>query len=110
MFHSSTVRTDFKTCCEQAGIRHRLMKRAVATRWNSMSECISRALCLHPALERLLSWSKYNRSGRQGFRRYKLTREEWSMLEQLEPILAVRCHVFVISCSSLIADINHRYS
>lgn len=72
------------------------MKRAVATRWNSMSKCITRALSLRPALERMLGWAKYDRSGREGFRRYKLTHDEWNMLEQLDPLLAVRCQASAI--------------
>ena len=44
----------------------------------------------------MLGWAKYDRSGREGFRRYKLTHDEWNMLEQLDPLLAVRCQASAI--------------
>ena len=66
------------------------MKRAVATRWNSLAQAIARALYLRKALDRLVSLTKYDKSQRQGgLRHFRLSEQEWSILTQLYEVLKV---------------------
>lgn len=66
------------------------MKRAVATRWNSLADAITRALYLRKALERLLTLTKYDKGKRQGgLRRFRLSDQEWNILTQLRAVLKV---------------------
>ena len=76
--------------CEITETPPKQMVRAVDTRWNSLAEAIHRAIELKPALERLVWLAKYDKPGKAGLRRYKLTSEEWCLLEQLWPLLNVR--------------------
>ena len=64
------------------------MIKPVETQWNSKSLMISRAIHLKPAIEDICSKSSLVRQYKT--RRLKLKREEWIILEQLEPLLGVR--------------------
>ena len=90
MFHSPVIRADFKASCAHVKVKHLEMKRAIDTRWNSLSECIERAVLLREALEHLFSRSKYDKDAKPGLRRYKLTAEEWTIVSQLNTLLVVR--------------------
>lgn len=76
------------------------MKRSVKTRWNSLSDCLKRALYLRLAIDNLLTLTKYDKPGDQGLHRYKHTAEEWTILEQLDPLLTVRVY-YILSLLSL---------
>lgn len=65
------------------------MVRVVPTRWNSLVEAIQRALFLRPAIERLLSQTKYSKRGKDGLVRFKLSTKEWKLLEELDDLLTV---------------------
>ncbi len=89
-FHSPTIREDLKACCVAAEITPKQMKRAVATRWNSLAEAIHRALYLRKALDRLVSLTKYDKPKKNGgLRRYRLSDDEWTILTQLYEVLKV---------------------
>lgn len=90
IFHSPTLREDLATSCQKAKIPSKLMLRAVATRWNSLAEAIGRALELRQGIEKMLLMSKHDKGGKKGLRRFRLSSEEWKMLEQLYPLLKVR--------------------
>ena len=66
------------------------MVRAVATRWNTMAELIGRALQLREALMLLVGLEQHNK-GARGVRlsRFKLSKQEWELLNQLHPLLEV---------------------
>lgn len=64
------------------------MIKPVDTRWNSKSLMISRAIYLKPAIEDICS--KKSLVVQYNTRHLKLKREEWVILEQLEPLLGVR--------------------
>lgn len=66
------------------------MLRSVATQWNSLAEAIGRALELRLALEKLLCSVKYDKPGKKGLQKFKLSESEWQLLEQLYPLLKVR--------------------
>lgn len=65
------------------------MVRHVATRWNSLADAIGRAIELRPAIDKLLGLTKYDKPGKAGLRRYKLSDEEWKILIALYPLLEV---------------------
>ena len=89
MYHSPVLREDFKIACEKAGIKPLQMKCAIATHWNSLADAIMHALKVCHSLEGLLTLAKYDKLGPQSLRRCKVTRQEWEILEQLEPLLSV---------------------
>ena len=67
------------------------MKRAVATRWNTLADAIERALYLRPGLDKFLQLTKFDKSAKRGgLRRYRLSGEEWTILHQLYDVLKVR--------------------
>jgi hypothetical protein len=67
-----------------------LMIRSVATRWNTTSELIGRALQLREPLNLLVNLEQHNRAGRGArLHRFKLSRQEWELLSQLHPLLEV---------------------
>ncbi|THH18573.1 hypothetical protein EUX98_g8934, partial [Antrodiella citrinella] len=87
VFHSPAICADLKIQCESCKIQPKQMIRSVATRWNSTSESITRALELQLALNKLLSLSKYERGGNKSLKRFKNTDAEWTVLEELKPLL-----------------------
>lgn len=80
------------------------MKRAVATRWNSLAEAIKRALYLRKALDRLVSLSKYDKPKKKGgLRRYRLSDDKWVILTQLYDVLKVSTNCYIVM--SYITDV-----
>jgi len=65
------------------------MVRDVATRWNSTSELLERALHLRKALTVLVGLEQHNKPRTARLQRFKLTGPEWELLEQLWPLLNV---------------------
>ncbi len=85
------MREDLKACCKAVNIAPKMMKRAVATRWNSLADAIQRALYLRLALDKLLHLTKYDKSKQAGgLRRFRLSDDEWKILTQLYTVLKVR--------------------
>ncbi|KAH8930554.1 hypothetical protein BT69DRAFT_1210280, partial [Atractiella rhizophila] len=50
----------------------------IVTRWNSLYDCIERALLLKAAFKSITEMSSY------GFQKYALTESEWAMLDTLK--------------------------
>lgn len=75
VFHSSTIRTDLKSCCAKEKTPELQIIRAITTRWNSLALAIGRALKLRAALVRLLNMPKYDKIGKKGLARFKLSDE-----------------------------------
>ena len=76
--------------CEHTKIDFKLPVHAVATRWNSLTMAIERALEFCPALEKLFMMSKWDKAGKDGLRCYCLSNDEWEILGQLDVVLKVR--------------------
>ena len=72
-----------------AKITPKEMVRAIMVRWNSLTDAITRAIYLKAAIQRLLALTKYDKPGKAGLRRFKLSEFEWQILEQLHPLLQV---------------------
>ena len=67
------------------------MIRSIVTRWNTLAEAIGRALALRPAIEKLVTLAKHQKpASGKSIRRFQLTDDEWTLLEQLHPLLEVR--------------------
>ena len=75
--------------CERTSVEFKLPIRAVATRWNSLTMAIERAIELRPVLERLFAMGKWDKAGKDGLCRYCLSDEEWELLCQLDIVLKV---------------------
>lgn len=67
------------------------MIRAIVTHWNSLALAIGCALKLRRALVHLLAMPKYDQKGKKGLARFKLSVDEWLLLEQLHKMLVVCC-------------------
>jgi hypothetical protein len=67
------------------------MIQAVLTRWNTMVDVIGRALQLREPIGLLINLEQHNRGPRSPrLRRFKLSKQEWDLLNQLHPLLDVR--------------------
>ena len=95
IFNSPTIRADLKIACTKSNTKPALMIRDVATRWNSTSELLERALHLRKALTVLVGLEQHNKPRTARLQRFKLTGAEWELLEQLWPLL----NVFLCSIS-----------
>jgi hypothetical protein len=91
--NSPTIRPDLETACAKTDTKPALMVRDVATRWNSTSELLERALHLRRALNLLVGYEQHNKPRSARLQRFKLSVSEWELLEQLWPLLDVRVHV-----------------
>jgi hypothetical protein len=60
MFNSPTIRVDLLNACVKSKIKPVLMVRDVATRWNSTTELLRRALQLHDAINLLVISEQHN--------------------------------------------------
>ncbi|KAJ3558298.1 hypothetical protein NM688_g1007 [Phlebia brevispora] len=89
VFHSPMLREDLASACENAAIPSKQLVRAIATLWNSLADAIGRALELCAAIDCLLTLSKYDKAGKKGLQAFKLSAQEWILLQQLHEILKV---------------------
>ena len=90
IFHSRVLRNELDRICKEKGIHPLGVVRSVPTRWNSVALVIKRALHLRLALDILAGLSAFNTSRGPRLLRFKLDMEEWTLLEQLQPLLDVR--------------------
>jgi len=74
-----------------------MLIRPVATRWNSLTETIIRALDLQRALDMVVELAKYNKPGQRKLREFLLGEDEWELLRQLMPLLDVSVHIILTS-------------
>lgn len=68
--------------CEDVSIKSQKMIRCVPTRWNTVASLVMRAITLRPALDSLVA-------SEDKLRKLILSEDEWTLLEQLEPLLKV---------------------
>jgi hypothetical protein len=91
IFHSPILQDDLAACCAKAKIMLRLIKHSISTCWNSVAEMINSATYLHLALDKLTDMDCHNTVTKTTLHCLKLTKEEWGLLTELQPILSV-CH------------------
>lgn len=63
--------------------------RPVATRWNSLTSAIERALELQPALDKLFVMEKWTTKKKDSLSHLRLSEDEWQLLEELDGVLQV---------------------
>lgn len=85
---------DLAECCKKTDVAPKTIKRSVPTRWNSVAEMLRSAIHLHPALDKLVLLDRHNTNVKSRLKQYKLKKDEWDVLSQLEPILVVR-HIII---------------
>lgn len=68
--------------------------RSVSTRWNSVSNMLMRGIKLKTILDDVCNRTEFNKSGGPRLRRFKFDKTEWTILEQLAPILDVSSTAF----------------
>lgn len=95
IFHSSVLREDLAESCVKARIKPKNVVRSVPTRWNLVAETLRRSLYLCSALEKLVMIERHNTAKSVQLKRFKLKKEEWELLIQLEPILSVNIFFLV---------------
>ena len=78
------MKAELSHACTQANDPNVGLKRCTDTRWNSLAECIERALLLRRAITYLLAQARFN-----DLRRYKLSDLEWNILSDLNEMLGV---------------------
>lgn len=91
--HSSLLRDDLAACCTRAKIEPKLIKRSVATRWNSVAEMVASALYLRTPLDKLVEMDRHNSVAKTRLRKLKISPKEWEILSQLIKVLSV-CNSF----------------
>ena len=87
--HSPLMTDDLAECCKKAGIASKTIKRPVPTRWNSVAEMLWSAIQLCTPLNKLVLIDWHNTNAKSRIKKFKLKKEEWDLLMQLEPILVV---------------------
>ncbi len=92
VYNSPTLTNDLADLCTKARppLKPLRVVRSVPTRWNSVAMEAKRAVYLQPALDVLVRLDRHNPRHGKKLKALKLTRVQWEMLRQLEPILAVR--------------------
>ena len=66
------------------------MLQAIATHWNTMAKLLGHALELHKPLNLLVNLEQHNKGSRDvHLQCFKLSKQEWELLEQLFPLLNV---------------------
>ena len=70
------------------------MVRDVATRWNSTTELLERALQLRDALNLLVIAEQHNRPRSVRLKHFQLVKQEWELLEKLFLLLEVSMFIW----------------
>ena len=81
----------------------RMMPRDVATRWNSTYDMLVFALDYHQAIDEI--------TADRDMRKYKLSEDEWALVQQLGDVLAMHCASYhSLPSTHIFADIQGRNS
>ncbi|PIL25420.1 hypothetical protein GSI_13310 [Ganoderma sinense ZZ0214-1] len=87
VWYSPQIRAELARLAGDAGINSEVLVRMVKTRWNTVATVLARALELRPVLDDLCDMHHFNGEKSARLRRYILTNEEWTVLEQLHGLL-----------------------
>lgn len=85
------MQTNLEVKCELVGVRIQQMIQAVMTWWLTQGTVLQHALELRPALDALCNEPNWNpvHNWKKCIQKYQLDEDQWSFLEQLEPMLIV---------------------
>ncbi|KIP05872.1 hypothetical protein PHLGIDRAFT_14237 [Phlebiopsis gigantea 11061_1 CR5-6] len=75
VFHSPSIRADLKSCCVKAQV-------------DDLQLAVIRALKIRGGVNKLLALPKYTAKGKKGLGRFKISDDEWTILEQLKDLLS----------------------
>ncbi|KAJ7056484.1 hypothetical protein C8F01DRAFT_1311436, partial [Mycena amicta] len=85
IFNSGTLRKNVVEIAPVVKVSPKLMKRAVGTRWNTVTDVLESGLDISPILDRLCTSS----SGRKNIRSLQLSNAEWQVMSQLFNLLDI---------------------
>ncbi|KAJ3504337.1 hypothetical protein NMY22_g17960 [Coprinellus aureogranulatus] len=87
--NSPALSEALRDACKRVGIKPQRIKKDVSTRWNSTAELSQSGTYLRPALNRLTLMAEHNKSGGALLRCFHMDTQEWTVMEQLSPLLNV---------------------
>ncbi len=90
IFHSPILRKDLAELCKKHHLKPLGVVRPVPTRWNSVAMTSRRIIYLEPVIRELVTKASHNVARGPRLLRFKLSEAEWTILKQLDKILAVR--------------------
>ena len=97
IFHASILHEDLTESCLKAKIEPKNIVCSISTRWNTGAKILQHSLYLHLALEKLIAIEHHNTAKSAQLKCFKLKKDEWDLLTQLELILLVRSSVLIRS-------------
>ena len=106
--NSPTLHANLEAACVKSKIKPMQMVRDVATRWNSTTMMLGRALQMREAINLLVISEHHNRPRSVRLRRFQLSKVEWDLLDKLYPLLEVSFRVSLCKPSSF--TYTHRFS
>ncbi|KAJ3818976.1 hypothetical protein F5878DRAFT_547295 [Lentinula raphanica] len=105
--NSSVLQSELAEACKSEHIQVKQMIRPIDICWNTLCDVIERALDLRRALEHLLSQGKH-KLGKKPLAAWRLTSEEWKLLDDILPMFKVFCQAtkrLLASGRPLVADV-----
>ncbi|TFK80244.1 hypothetical protein K466DRAFT_504227, partial [Polyporus arcularius HHB13444] len=93
IYHSPELTQELAELCEKEKIKPLRVVRSVPTRWNSVAAESKRAIELRVAIEALVNVGRHGRTRGTRLKRYKLSKEQWELLTQLQPVLTASIFV-----------------
>ena len=103
VFHSPTVRAELARLARDENLKSEVLVRPVKTRWNTVCMVLERAIQLRDALTPLCVMAQFNTSASRGLRlkRFVLSDDDWTFVEQLHSLLEVRGALHLNYCRAL---------
>ena len=87
------MRTELSRLSREAGLQSDVLVRPVVTRWNTVCAVLERALDMQDIVSEVCDQAQFNRRDGVRLRRFILTEEEWSMLDDMYRLLDVSAPV-----------------
>lgn len=90
IWHSPPIRAELSKLAHEAKLNSEVLLRSVATRWNTVTEVLERALGMRDVLGDLCDKYQFNKPQGVRLRRFALTDKDWELISQLYQLLHVR--------------------
>ena len=91
MHNSPTIRHELAKVAGETDLNAKVLVRAVKTRWNTVTMVLDRALEMKDILSGLCDKHEFNQPRGARLRRFILSDDEWTLLEELHFLLEVSC-------------------